>query len=374
MIGCKLDPALLEAVERGFDDTVWDRRGPKANDGLSGAGTFEWTQTFGVQYELSLYGYDDERAATRIREAVCDLVNEIASIMPLGRLDGITIGADYSGLLLAVERGWEGAPSPNTAPEEIGVGVAQVVMVRRSGTVKGRIVISDIISEAFISGDEGRKAWAKYVVAKQVASVGLMEIIEARLPGTLLKALGGGIDGWLYASADGAPESYTASSIASAFGDSEEVGGLLRECLVRAVDRMMETVPRERLAYREHGDLERLLEIARPAIWRILIATADFLGHCAFTRTNPLGDAPMLNDALDRAGLRDWLGVYFEDLASFHLRLGKWETFDEFLAFNIHVERLLLAVGMFAWEAPEGLRIEVPLGTDSQALLARLQN
>ena len=72
-------------------------------------------------------------------------------------------------------------------------------------------------------------------------------------------------------------------------------------------------------------------------------------------------------------GFRAWFGVYFDDLARFHQRSGRWESFEEFLAFNIHAERLLLAVGMFAWDGPEGTRVEVPLGSDLEALLAKLR-
>ena len=39
----------------------------------------------------------------------------------------------------------------------------------------------------------------------------------------------------------------------------------------------------------------------------------------------------------------------------FHKQLGRWESFDEFLSFNVHVERLLWQFGMFPWEKPEGI-------------------
>ena len=361
MIGRKLQPDLVKVVERDFNDVVRDRIGLEATDKPSDVAALEWLPNSDVQFELSLHGYNDELAVSRIQAAVYGLINELDSILPLERLDGITFGADYPGLLRAVDRGWENAPEPETAPEEVGIGVAQVITIRRSDMVKGRIIMSNIVSDALLAEDDKRKVWAKNALAKQVAVVGLMEIIEGRLPGTLLKEPDNGIDGWLYASVDGALECYTASSVASAYSYSDEVGEQLQECLARAVDRMMEIVPKERIVYHNHGDLEKLLKIVRPAIRWVLFVAADYLGHCAFTKANPLSDASTLEDALDRAGLRDWLGVYFEDLERFRLRLGKWETFDEFLAFNIHVERLLLAVWMFAWEGPEGLFVKVPL-------------
>ena len=61
------------------------------------------------------------------------LVDELAAVMPLERMDGIAIGSDYPELLRAMKRGWENAAEPQTVPAEIGVGVAQVATVKRSG-------------------------------------------------------------------------------------------------------------------------------------------------------------------------------------------------------------------------------------------------
>ena len=329
--------------------------------------------TSGFQYELSLSDCGDEWTAARVQEEVVSLVNELARGMPLQRLDGITIGNDYPGLLRAVPRGWKNAPPPDTVPPEVGVGVAQTVTVKRSGMAKGRIVLSSSVSDALISEDAEQRALGRYALVRQLASVALMEIVERCLPGTLLGPAGEGIDGWLYASVDGGPESYTESWMAAAFGDSDEIAHGLRELLAAAIDHMMTEVPRERLAYREHGDLERLLGAALPAIRYVLMMSADLLGHCAFAEEPPLGKTSVLRDTLDRAGLRAWFDVYSVDLARFHHRSGWWESFEEFLAFNIHVERLLMTVGMFVWEAPEGVRVEVPLGTDLNSLLGSLR-
>ena len=373
MIGQKLRPALEEAVEHGLAGAVSEGSKAEAGGQSPDDDTLGPKPTSGGRYELSLSGCGDERTTTSVQEEVVCLVNELAIAMPLERLDGIMIGNDYPGLLRAVTRGWKNAPTPKTAPPEVGVGVAQTVTVRRSGMAKGRIVASSIVSDALISGDAEQRAWGRHVLVRQLAAVALIEIVEGCLPGTLLGPAGTGIDGWLYSNVDGVPESYAASWMAAAFGDSDKITPGLRELLVAAIDRMMMVVPCERLAYREHGDLERLLSVALPAIRHMLMVSADLLGHCAFTGEPPLGRTSVLQDTLDRAGLRAWFGVYFDDLARFHQRLGRWESLEEFLAFNIHAERLLLAVGMFAWDGPEGLRVEVPLGTDMEALLASLR-
>ena len=373
MIGRKLRPTLAEAVDGAFEDFVPEGSKEEAGDDAPDVDSLGWKATSGGRYELSLHGCGDERTMARVREAVVSLVGELAGAMPLERLDGIMIGSDYPGLLRAVGHGWENAPAPETVPPEIGVGVAQAVTVKRSGMVKGRIVVSSIVSDALISEDEEQRALGTHVLVRELAAVALMEIVEGCLPGTLLRPAGDGIEGWLYANVDGAPESYAASWMAAAFGNFGKVAAGLRELLAAGVVRITTVVPRERLAYREHGDLDRLLGVVLPAIRHVLMAGADLLGHCAFTGEAPLGRTSMLGDALARAGLLVWFGVYGDDLARFHRRSGRWASFEEFVAFDIHAERLLLAVGMFAWEGPEGLRVEVPLGTDAGALLMRFR-
>ena len=77
----------------------------------------------------------------------------------------------------------------------------------------------------------------------------------------------------------------------------------------------------------------------------------------------------VLADALDGAGLARWFEVYGEHLTRFHRRLGRWESFDELLVFNIHAERVLWSAGLFPWEGPEGLRAEVAPDPDVGVLL-----
>lgn len=66
--------------------------------------------------------------------------------------------------------------------------------------------------------------------------------------------------------------------------------------------------------------------------------------------------------------------MFRDHLERVRVRLGRWDSFDEFLALNIHVERLMWQLGMLPWFDPEGIRVEVPLGTDIEALLAAKGN
>lgn len=371
-VGEKLRTALENAFEGGIDDFVATKVNAKQPDNEKNIEAEAWKATVGGRYELSLIGCGDQHTANRIIEDVADLVRELASAMPLDRLDGISIGRDYHSLLKNIDRGWENASTPETVPPEVGVGFAQNVTVKRSGVAKGHIVLSSIVSDALVSEEVGQRSWGRHIFARLLASVALMEIVEDCLPGALLESLGDGITGWLYTSfVDGAPESYLASWMAATYGNPKQIVIDLRESLSATVAQMTEFVPKERNAYREHGDLEKLLGVAQPAIRRVLSVGANLSGHCVFTGESPVVGSSELESVLDRAGLRSWFGVYFDDLAKFHRRLGHWESFEEFLAFNIHAERLLWSLGMFPWEGPEGIRVEVPLGFELNTSIAK---
>ena len=105
--------------------------------------------------------------------------------------------------------------------------------------------------------------------------------------------------------------------------------------------------------------MDALVGVGLPAVSHVLAFAAGLLGHCAYTGESPQDETGVLREALDGAGLARWLDVYGEHLARFHRRLGRWESFDEFLAFNLHAERVLWCTGLFPWESPEGVRVEV---------------
>ena len=124
MIGQKLRPALEEAVESGFDDAFQEETTTGLGNEESDADAFGCRPTSGGRYELSLGRCGDARMTARIQSAVILLVDEVATAMPLERLDGITIGSDYPGMLKAVRRGRENALEPEMVPPGIAIGVA----------------------------------------------------------------------------------------------------------------------------------------------------------------------------------------------------------------------------------------------------------
>ena len=323
------------------------------------------------RYELSFVEFESHGEIEKITNGVKDIVFELSRILPLERLDGITIASNYAATLKDIDRGIEGASPVETVAPEIGIGIAQTVTILRSNEVKARLVISSYVAQQLISDDRALLEWAIHIFVHELALVAVIEFIEDTLPNFLHSHIDDELDSWLYANVDAALHGYIASRIAAHFGNPQEIANLKREVLAQSIGRMMSTVLQERLDYRQHGDLDKLLAVAFSSVRQVLISSADLLGHCSFMGVPPFSDSDNLYESLDQAGIAKWLNVYQADLERFYNRLGRWESIDEFLAFNFHVERLLWQLGMVPWKAPDGIRVEVPLNTDAEALLSQ---
>ena len=366
-IGGQFRLALEASIEGALEELLPKKDGDERRQAGPDVGAFGMTPESGANYKSSPAGAVEEDPADRTQLELKALVADVARNLPLERLDGITVGSDYPALLRAVDRGLDGVPVAETISPKFGTGIAQTVMVKRSGVIKGRVVMSSVVGEALISDDAEAANWAVRIVVNQMAQVALIGIVDERLPGRLLAPLESEMDAWLYANVDGAAAAYAASRIAAGYGDGRESGDELRESLAVGLDRLGSVVAEERMAYSRHGDMTKLLGVVLPAVRQVLRVAADLLGQCSLSGESPFDESGTLPEALDRLQLANWFRFYEDHLKRFHRRLGRWESFDEFLAFNLHVERLLWSVGMFAWESPNGLRIEIPPDWDSRA-------
>jgi hypothetical protein len=323
-----------------------------------------------LQYEISFIGCADQDAADRIATVVKHYVAQLSAVHPLTRLENITFAGDYAAALRAIDRGFPGSVPVETISADLGMGLAKAVPVLRDGIVKARIVLVAGIGHALLDEDSTSR-WADYVLVYELALVSMIEIVDRALPGVLLRPIDNYHEGWLFGCVNSALDAYLAAGLSASLGDAENIAAHYRDCLIGALEYGCVKVPDARLAYRQHADLGILLSVAAPAVRQILECAANLLGHC-----DALGHALMdpddpLMDALERNGLTRWLPIFQSDLRRLRHRLGQWQSFDEFLHFNRHAERLFWQFGMFPWLTPEGVsRIEVPLTTDAAALSA----
>lgn len=322
------------------------------------------------QYELSLIGCGDAENVQALSNAIQGIVTSLAHALPLHRLDGITVTTDYREAIATLDRGYEGASPAETTPKEIGQGIARTMTVKRDGVWKQRVVVDAGPAFALLSGESGDVEWGLYIFVSQLAEVAISEMIERHLPDVWMKPISDPLHSFLYPSVHPAIFGYLGSHISAGFGDPPHHTDVKRQLLITALDEMRSAGLAARLDYRYNGDIDILLGVVMPRISYVLQFAADLLGHCAASGADPFDTDGDLADALSEAGLQHWFPIYRDRLERLRMRMGLWESFDEFLALDVHVERLMWQLGMLPWEDSNGMRVEVPLGTDIAALLA----
>ena len=314
------------------------------------------------QYEVSLLGFGDHETAQKLAELTNLVVSAVSLNLPLSRLDGITFAEDYPTALRKLDRGFAATAPLETVGEEIGIGVAWSPIVIRDGVVKSRIICRSGLATGLLTEDDPEATkWAVHLLVRQLAVVAVTGIMDDAFPGILMKPIEDPYEGMIYRGLNAAYESYFTASWASGYGDADVVGGVYREALIGALSRADEVVNAARSAYRTDGNLDKLIGIAFNCVGHILNCAAALLGHHADSKKSPFDDEGRLEGLLVRLDLRSWFDIFRIDLETLWLRKSRWESIQEFLDFNRHVERLLWQFGLYPWRDPDGrVRFAVP--------------
>jgi hypothetical protein len=238
--------------------------------------------------------------------------------------------------------------------------------VLRDGVCKVHIVLRGEIGHSVISEDENVWRPALRLLVGQLAHAASIQILDESLPGVLLKPIEDRYDAFLHVCIHAAWTGYFTARASAAF--YPEAGLAHQELLLSVLKRAQNDIPAARLAYRFHGDIDKLLEIALPRIADILRFSGSVLGHYDGLENSSFDD-PALIAMVEAMGLRDWLALFDSELSWLWDRRRKWASFNEFLMLNRHVERLLWSYGLIPWRTDEGqIYITVPVATDADKL------
>jgi len=321
-----------------------------------------------LSYTVTFLGCADQETAQEIAAAVNVVVSEMRRWIPLNRLDHITFAEEYSAALGSLDRGFAASGPLVPTESEIGIGVAMAPIIMRGGVAKVCIIMRAWLGRALIGEEPEAQSLAIHALANQLGHVACVELIDRTLPGVLLSRVDDYWEGLLYSYMHQAWTAYFASRISAAFDPA--VGKSNRDTLLAIMDKMKEDIPRERLAYRVHGDLDRFLGSAISSIGTTMTWAANLLGHCDGLWESPYDEEGSLTQALRDSGLQSWLDTFRRDLDRLFERRGQWESIREFLAMNRHIERILWQFGVFPWRNEQGqVRVEIPLHSDAAQLL-----
>jgi hypothetical protein len=319
---------------------------------------------------IHFLGCADEPTAKKIGETVSGVVAELAQVIPLNRIDGITFAQDYPAALRDLDRGFGNVRPLTTTDEEGVVGIAMSPLVLRNGVVKAHIVMRGDLGLAMIGEDEYWRSISYQMLVHELAEVSCTEIFDTALPGILLKPLTNYFDAYRFECLNFAWSSYFSARMSASL--ARDSGKILSDVTIAALDRAGRDIPDLRYAYRFDGDVPKLLNGTLKHIKVILSHAARLIGHFDSLSTSPFDEEGALKAALERRGLRQWFDTYQADLRKLWDRLGRWESFDEFLALGGHAERILWQFGMVLWQSEDGVcHLEVPLASDIHRLSAR---
>lgn len=344
---------------------------PNSDDLLSGNDTVgaerEEIPPEPPRYSVHVLGCADVETGEKIAATLYTITQSLVQSMPLDRLDGITVASDYPAALRDLDRGFPAAAPLEPTTEDYGIGVSMAPSVLRDGVCKTHIVMRGYIGDSLINEDESIWRPALHLVVGQLAHAACTQILDESLPGVLLKRIDDRYDGFLYNCIHSAWTGYFTSRASAAFYPE---GGLpQQELLLSVLKRAQTDIPAARLAYRFHGDIDRLLEIVMPRIADILRFSGSVLGHYDGLEKS-FFDEPALAATLDEMGLRDWLILFDSELSGLWDRRGRWSSFNEFLMLNRHVERLFWQYGLFPWKTDDGrIHVTIPLASDARHLV-----
>jgi hypothetical protein len=244
----------------------------------------------GGPVSVTLKGAFEPDALPAIMDALKEVLAQAAWTMGFERLDGITIADDYPEAVATLDRGTPGLKNPVARNDELGVGFAQSISVKRDGVMKEHVVVQSAVAHNLLSDSEADRAWAGYVLANQIVHADITQIFDQTLPGIMLTASYEGLDARRQAATYPAWLSYFAARSTAHFDPGRLADA--QDLLLRALAIAYRVIPQERLAYRSHGDLERLVEATFPLVRTVLEQAASLLGQADGLGIDPLKGSP----------------------------------------------------------------------------------
>lgn len=371
ILGVQADAMISAAIQEGA--TTFLPAAPSANSPDTGAGT-EAAREGDVEpalpeggYQVSFLGLGDEALGQSIADVVGAIVQAVGETVPLTRLDGITFAEDYPQALRDLDRGISNARPLTTIDSERGFGVGMAPVIVKDGQIKVRVIVRAWFAHALIGDDETQRQQAVHVIAYLLGLVSNTTLLERALPGIVLSSLPNAFESRLYEASNEAYSSYHAARVSAPFRYSALDEYHTR--LTSALEAVRSVIPQARMDFRFHGDAGNLISTVLPLVADLLDSAAQLIGHVDGEGEETPNPGATLFDGFEEAGLGKWFVLFHNDLRNLWDRRGRWVSFQEQLALNHHVERILMLFGILPWETDSGrMYVTVPLGTDSANL------
>ena len=322
-------------------------------------------------YTVSFLGDFDRPTAETVAGVVHEIVQATSDGRPLSFLHQVIFAADYDRALAELDMGYERSGVLRSTAVSYGTGVAMAPLVIRDGEVRSILVMRSWLGRALLDESDALRQSALHTLVCMLDRIRYMSLVNEAFPGFLRSPGDDPWDAFFVKHIDSISSTYFGTRLSSHFkpdaGDDYLV--LFRDSLASAID----LIPRRRLAYRVHGNLDEFLRETLDVLSDVLLHAASAIGHFDGLDEDLFSadSGRRLEETLKSLSLFKWIDTYRRDLRRIHDSRGRWTSPRELLMVSIHVERLLWAFGIFPWRTAAGeIRVEIPLDTDIAALKA----
>jgi hypothetical protein len=316
---------------------------------------------------ICLQDFGNQDLAESVGGIVAAIVEAVGNHLPLNRLESITFASDYAAALANLDRGDPRLGRLTATEDDCGVGISMAPLVVRNGEIRACIVARDWLAIALIDKSNDSYNTTVHTLVGMMARVAFVEMLDTALPGKLLQPIPDAWNAFLFKQIDDVCAAYFSARVAAPV--MPEIGGGFRTLFCDVLRRANREIPKARLGYRTHGRLDDFLEEVAVMTSPVLVHCATLIGHFDGLNASPLDDQVDLSSALQEADLGRWFETFSFDLRKNYDRAGKWSSLQEFMFLTVHVERQLWRFGIFPWRNDDGMvRVEIPLGTDAEAL------
>lgn len=197
----------------------------------------------------------DERWHEALGSCIRLIIQEIAKVLNVERLDGITVAVDYPQALIELDRGFASMHPLTQTNDGIAFGIAMTPAVLRNGVVKSHIVLNAALLAPFLrEATDAEIAHLIHTIAHELGHVHDLAFRDKAMPNVILKH---NISDWddycLFDIADTCWQEYAACRLSAQFGSDPADG--YQEVFLNHL-RTAKTAANESIKeYRLHGEL-----------------------------------------------------------------------------------------------------------------------
>ena len=310
-------------------------------------------------FQISIKGLDPEPGQL-FGKFISELVKDVAGILDLSCLEGITITPEYARELAEFDRGFGASAVLRPTDESFAKGGAMVVHCKRGDEYKCHVFFDgNLAAAALIAEDAETRQMMTAAIVHELAHVHDFGMLCRMMPDVMLKPLPHSLDGWLYKAVNAAWSEYFACYVAARL--DEGALGRYVETFLNALTEFPETIRLEIISYRTSNNLDGLMNTVCDRAGLLFKFAGYALGHLSGIEKT-LADTHLVAwEQVKQAGFgAAWDGMR-DALAAMHCAYPKWTGLDAYRELGDVMVAYLKTRGIeLSSPQAEGYRVRIP--------------